>query len=73
MINTVVHEFVHVLLREINTAIPKWLDEGIASFEGKDNNEDWIRDTIRRGINHHTVPELDDLDTGEDYKRRVLL
>lgn len=69
VINTVVHEFVHVLLREINTEIPKWLDEGIASFEGRDNDEAWIRDTILLGLENRTVPELDELDTGEDYER----
>lgn len=69
VINTVVHEFTHVLLREINAIIPKWLDEGIASFEGRDNNEGWIRNTIRMGVENHTVPTLDDLDTGEKYER----
>lgn len=69
VINTVVHEFVHVLLREINTEIPKWLDEGIASFEGRDNDEAWIRGTILSGLKNRTVPELEELDTGEDYER----
>lgn len=69
VINTVVHEFVHVLLREINKEIPKWLDEGIASFEGKDNDEAWIKDTILLGLRNRTVPTLDELDTGKDFKQ----
>ena len=69
VINTVVHEFVHVLLREINKDIPKWLDEGIASFEGKDNDEAWIKDTILLGLKNRTVPTLDELDTGKDFER----
>ena len=68
VVNTAVHEFVHILLREINKNIPRWLDEGIASYEAKDNNENWIRSTVSRGLEDNTIPSFNDLDTGEDFQ-----
>ena len=68
VINTVVHEFTHVLIKEINPHIPRWLDEGIASYEGKDNHEAWIRNTVSEGLKNNRVPALADLDTGADFQ-----
>lgn len=31
------------LINKINDATPRWLNEGIASYEAKDNNESWIK------------------------------
>lgn len=68
VVNTAVHEFVHVITRKINKNIPRWLDEGIASYEAKDNNEDWIKNTVSAGVKNNTIPSLDDLETGEDFQ-----
>jgi hypothetical protein len=68
VVNTAVHEFVHIIIREINSNIPRWLDEGIASYEAKDNSEKWIKDTVRKGLETNTVPSFKDLDTGEDFQ-----
>jgi hypothetical protein len=68
VVYTAVHEFVHIILREINKNLPRWLDEGIASYEARDNNEDWIRTTVSTGIKNNTIPSFNDLDTGEDFQ-----
>ena len=68
VINTAVHEFVHVVLRKINNDIPRWLDEGIASYESKDNNQNWIDSTIKEGLKSGNIPTFNDLDTGEDFE-----
>jgi hypothetical protein len=68
VVNTAVHEFVHIILRQINPNIPRWLDEGIASYEAKDNSEKWIKDTVRKGLENNKVPSFKDLDTGADFQ-----
>jgi len=68
VVNTAVHEFVHKIIHKININIPRWLDEGIASYEAKDNNENWIRQTVINGLQRNTIPTFKDLDTGEDFE-----
>lgn len=68
VLNTAVHEFVHIVIRKINQNIPKWLDEGIASYEAKDNSERWIKNTVRSGLENSTIPTFSDLDTGADFQ-----
>ena len=67
VVNTAVHEFVHTLIKEINIDIPRWLDEGIASYEAKDNSEGWIIETVKDGLESNTIPTFNDLDTGGDF------
>lgn len=69
VLNTVVHEFVHVIINEINDNTPRWLNEGVASFEGKDNSEDWIKKTIKKALEENNLPKLKDLDTGDDFRK----
>lgn len=69
VLNTVVHEFVHVIINEINNDTPRWLNEGVASYEGKDNSEKWIKKTIRKSLEENTLPKLKDLDTGSDFAK----
>lgn len=68
VVNTAVHEFVHIIVNKINDNTPRWLNEGIACFEAKDNNENWIRKTIINGLVNNTIPTFKDLDTGEDFE-----
>lgn len=68
VVKTAVHEFVHIIIKKINSNIPRWLDEGIASYEAKDNNEMWIANTIIKGLENNTLPTFDDLDTREDFQ-----
>lgn len=56
---------IHLLLHEMNGEIPKWLDEGIASYIGQDNNLSWIEKTVK----DLKPPNLDELNTGDDYER----
>lgn len=69
VVNTAVHEFVHIIVNKINGNMPRWLNEGIACYEAKDNNENWIRKTIKDGLESNTIPTFKDLDTGEDFER----
>ena len=68
VLNTAIHEFVHIIVNKINDATPRWLNEGIASYEAKDNNEGWIRKTIKDGLLNNIIPTFKDLDTGEDFE-----
>ena len=68
VLNTAVHEFMHIIVNKINDHTPRWLNEGIACYEAKDNNENWIRETINNGLVNNTVPTFNDLDTGEDFE-----
>lgn len=67
VVNTAVHEFTHFIIHKINFNIPRWLDEGIASYEAKDNSEAWIVNTVKSGIKDNKIPSLKYLDTGEDF------
>lgn len=73
VINTAVHEFVHIILSEINDKIPRWLDEGTASYEGNDNNIEWIKNTVKDGLEKGNIPQLMQLDTGQDYEKFLLI
>ncbi|MBU3113068.1 peptidase MA family metallohydrolase [Clostridium lacusfryxellense] len=68
VVNTAVHEFVHIIVNKINGDTPRWLNEGIACYEAKDNNEEWIRETVENGLVNNIVPTLNELDTGEDFE-----
>ncbi|MCM1989501.1 hypothetical protein KDK92_07090 [Oceanirhabdus seepicola] len=68
VVKTAVHEFIHIIVNKINSNIPRWLNEGIASYEAKDNNENWIRKTIINGLQSNSIPTFKDLDTGEDFE-----
>lgn len=68
VVRTAIHEFVHIIIKKINSNIPRWLDEGIASYEAKDNNEGWIRKTIKNGLINNNTPTFKDLDTGDDFE-----
>lgn len=68
VVNTAVHEFVHKVIDKINPYTPRWLNEGIASFEAKDNSENWIRKTVKSGLDADEIPTFDDLDTGSDFE-----
>lgn len=68
VLNTAVHEFVHIVINKINDNTPRWLNEGIASYEAKDNSKNWIRSTVKKGIWDKNLPSFNDLDTGEDFE-----
>ncbi|GFZ29930.1 hypothetical protein CSC2_04560 [Clostridium zeae] len=69
VLNTAIHEFVHILINKINSNTPRWLNEGIACYEAKDNSEKWIRETIIEGLSNGNIPTFKDLDTGEDFEK----
>ena len=68
VLNTAVHEFVHILVNKINEDIPRWLNEGIACYEAKDNDKKWILKTIKDGLVGDMLPTFKDLDTGDDFE-----
>lgn len=56
-----IHEFVHVLVKEINTVgVHLWLDEGLAAYEAQQMYSQWTR-RIKQSVANGTVPSLDDL------------
>ncbi|MDS0524589.1 peptidase MA family metallohydrolase [Clostridium sp. SHJSY1] len=69
VLNTAIHEFIHIIINKINKFTPRWLNEGIASYEGKDNNEIWIKETVKNGLINGKVPTFEDLDTGNDFEK----
>lgn len=69
VLNTAVHEFVHMIVNKINNNTPRWLNEGIACYEAKDNNDKWIIETVKNGLINNTIPTFKDLDTGEDFEK----
>ncbi|WP_238861641.1 peptidase MA family metallohydrolase [Clostridium sp. YIM B02569] len=68
VLNTAVHEFVHIIVNKINENTPRWLNEGIACYEAKDNNGNWIIKTVKNGLANDIVPTFKDLDTGDDFE-----
>jgi hypothetical protein len=68
VLNTAVHEFVHIIVNKINDNTPRWLNEGIACYEAKDNNENWIIKTVKNGLVNNIIPTFKDLDTGKDFE-----
>jgi len=68
VLKTAVHEVVHKIVALISCNIPRWLDEGTASFIAKDNREAWIKETVSDGVRSNTLPSFDCLDTGNDFE-----
>ncbi|MFL0195708.1 peptidase MA family metallohydrolase [Clostridium sp. WILCCON 0269] len=68
VLNTAVHEFVHIIVNKINEDTPRWLNEGIACYEAKDNSENWIVKTVGNGLVNNILPTFKDLDTGVDFE-----
>ena len=68
VLNTAVHEFVHIIVNQINDDTPRWLNEGIASYEAKDNDENWIKESVKNGLLSNMIPSFKDLDTGDDFE-----
>ena len=58
MIKVAIHEFTHVLVRNINKeVVPNWLNEGIATFEANQ-----MDDSIKKFIKSNQVPKIMDLE-----------
>lgn len=58
----IVHEFTHIVLYDINFPIPIWLNEGIASFEADQMDENQ-RNYIAMKIKANHIPNIKDLET----------
>ncbi len=68
LINVPIHEYTHLLLRKINYAVPRWLNEGIAFYEAKEHSKEWVETTIQDGIVKNEIPSLEYFDTGNDFQ-----
>ncbi|MBA2888316.1 hypothetical protein [Clostridium beijerinckii] len=44
------------------------MDEGIACYEIKDNNENWIIRTVKNGLANNIVPIFRYLDTNDNFE-----
>jgi len=61
-----IHEFVHIVISNINNnidEIPLWLNEGIATYEAKQMNDN-TRNFIKQRISENKIPNLNELDKG---------
>ncbi|MDP4089438.1 MAG: peptidase MA family metallohydrolase [Bacillota bacterium] len=63
----IVHEFAHTAIMSINTdvgTIPKWLNEGTASFEAK--QDDGVEQLISKAKSSNNLPSFIDLETDSE-------
>ncbi|MEW9079609.1 peptidase MA family metallohydrolase [Terrisporobacter glycolicus] len=61
-----IHEFVHIVISNINSdidEIPSWINEGIATYEAKQMNDN-TRNFIKQRISENKIPNLNELDKG---------
>ena len=66
VLHSIVHEFTHIVIREINPRnIPVWLNEGVASYEGR--NIINIKTIISSDIIKSVVPSLSELNNRERF------
>lgn len=68
VVNSISHEFTHIVLRVINKgSLPIWLNEGIASYEGK--NIDGYKLAIKDEVNQGKIPSLEQLNNRQDFEQ----
>lgn len=68
LMKAVVHEFAHIIIRGHNKGeLPKWLNEGIASYEAR--NIYPIKEAISGEVKYNHVPSFDELN-GNNFAER---
>ncbi len=66
VLNSVVHEFTHIMERKINPGyLPVWLNEGVAYYEGQNYGD--IKTLLSDDINKGNIPTLDELDNRDVF------
>lgn len=66
VLNSVVHEFTHIVERKINPGyLPVWLNEGVAYYEGQNYGD--IKAVLSGDINDGNIPTLDELDNRDTF------
>jgi len=58
-----VHEFTHLVVAAINPTAPKWLNEGVAVYYGKEREESKIRQLVMSKLEKGTLPAIRQFET----------
>lgn len=68
LVQVLVHEFTHILISKINSdleSIPIWLNEGVATYEANQMNDNGIS-FIKESLENNSVPSLSEM-TSEGF------
>ena len=72
---TLWHEIAHVItLQMSDNRLPRWLSEGISTYEEKEKRQEWGRDEVlsfARALNDDAIPPLRDLNKGFSQPDRI--
>ena len=73
--STLWHEIAHVItLQMSDNRLPRWLSEGISTYEEKEKRLEWGRDEVlafARALNDDAIPPLQDLNAGFSQPDRI--
>ncbi|RKN70558.1 RNA polymerase sigma factor [Paenibacillus ginsengarvi] len=71
VLQSTVHLFTILMVKEVNPVTPKWLYQGLGGYEAGLMTKDHIRHSIRKMVEHDDVPTFEDLeDHSWDFERR---
>lgn len=71
VLQSTVHLFTNLMVKEVNPASPKWLYQGLGGYEAGLMTKNYIRDSIRNMVERDNVPTFEDLeDNSWDFERK---
>ncbi|TMV43273.1 RNA polymerase sigma factor [Paenibacillus mesophilus] len=71
VLQSTVHLFTNLMVKEVNPTAPKWLYQGLGGYEAGLMTRDYIRDSIRGTVERDDVPTFEDLeDDSWDFERK---
>ena len=73
--STLWHEIAHVITLQLSdNRLPRWLSEGISTYEEKEKRLEWGRDEVldfARALNDDAIPPIQDLNAGFSQPDRI--
>jgi RNA polymerase sigma-70 factor (ECF subfamily) len=71
VLQSTVHLFTNLMVKDVNSAAPKWLYQGLGGYEAGLMTEEHIRNSIRTAIEQNTVPMFNELnDDSWDFETK---
>ncbi|MCC2684775.1 MAG: polymerase, sigma-24 subunit, subfamily [Paenibacillaceae bacterium] len=61
VLQSTVHLFTNLMVKDVNPAAPKWLFQGLGGYEAGLMTEDYVRNSIRTTVVQNTVPTFAEL------------